>query len=74
MKLSGGKDKAPAIESDANWTEFQRRLAGSKRKEKTVFASIDIDTLVPYKRSLHARVCTLNPTFTCSCSLLLCGC
>ena len=54
---SGGKEKAPVIESDANWTEFQRRLLISKRKDKTVFASIDIDILVPYKRCLHARVC-----------------
>ena len=54
---SGGKEKAPVIESDANWTEFQRRLLGNKRKEKTVFASIDIDILIPYKRNLHSHVC-----------------
>ena len=53
---SGGKEKAPAIESDENWSEFQRRLLNGKRKQKTVFASIDIDTLVPYKRNLHASV------------------
>ena len=53
---SGGKDKAPVIESDANWIEFQRRLLTGKRKEKTVFASIDVDILVPYKQNLHSHV------------------
>ena len=58
---SGGKEKAPAIESDVNWIEFQRRLLGNKRKEKTVFASIDVDILMPYRRHLHTRVCVLDP-------------
>jgi len=41
-----------------NWTEFQRRLLIARRKEKTVFASIDTDILVPYKHHLHAHVRT----------------
>jgi hypothetical protein len=61
---SGGKEKAPTIESDMNWTEFQRRLLDGRRKEKTVFASIDIDILVPYKRRLHACVSTFDPHVT----------
>jgi len=72
---SGGKEKAPAIESDVNWTEFQRRLLIARRKEKTVFASIDTDILVPYKRHLHARVRTFNSHVTpCDRSLSVSQC
>ena len=54
---SGGKERAGTIESDANWEEFQSRLLTTHRKEKTVFVSLDMEIMVPYRRSRQSRVC-----------------
>ncbi|KAF9778350.1 hypothetical protein BJ322DRAFT_1114163 [Thelephora terrestris] len=53
--MDGGKERAGTIESDVNWEEFQRRLLTTRRKDKTVFVSLDMDTLVPYRRSHQSR-------------------
>ena len=54
---SGGKERAGMIESDANWAEFQSRLCTARRKDKTVFVSLDMEAMVPYRRSRQSRVC-----------------
>ena len=54
---SGGKERAGTIESDTNWEEFQSRLLAARRKEKTVFVSLDMDAMVPYRRGCQSQVC-----------------
>ena len=54
----GRKEKVPVIESDANWTEFQRRLLNKKEGKNYFLHRLmhDVDILVPYKCHLHACV------------------
>ena len=53
---SSGKERAGTIDSDGNWKEFQSRLLAARRKEKTVFVSLNMDALIPYRRSRESRV------------------
>ena len=41
--------------------EFQRRLLIGRTQGRTVFATIDIDTLTPYRCSLQSHICIRSP-------------